>query len=314
MTDMTSASPAGRAPAGTLQEVADGVFAFVQPPGGWCVSNAGIVLGGTGAVVIDTLATESRARHLRDTVERLAPGPARTVVNTHSHGDHVFGNHLYGASAAIVAHDGAREEMLSTGLALTQLWPDVAWGDVRVTPPTVTFSDRLCLHVGETPVELLSVGPAHTRHDVVVWLPRQRVLFAGDVVMSAATPFCLFGSVAGTLAAIRRLAALRPRTVVAGHGPVAGPEVFEANAAYLRWIQHLATRARAGGLDPLAVACTADLGRFAGLLDPERIVGNLHRALAEPVPDDSAASVLDVGEVFEQMVAYNGGRLPTCLA
>ncbi|WP_342787226.1 MBL fold metallo-hydrolase [Actinomadura decatromicini] len=303
-----------------IVEVADRVFGYVQEPGGWCVSNAGLVAGPDGMLVIDTLATESRAGRLREAVDRRATGPGRTIVNTHSHGDHTFGNHRYGRGATIVAHAGARAEMAETGTALTGLWPEVEWGDVRVTLPTVTFEDRLTLHLGERRVELLSVAPAHTGHDVVVWLPEERVLFAGDVVMSGATPFCLFGSVPGTLAAIERLRALDPVTVVCGHGPIAGPEVFDANAAYLRWVQRLAADGRDAGLTPLEVATKADLGAYAGLLDAERLVGNLHRAYAEADGDTGSGSGtgapgrLDLTEIFNEMVAYNGGRPLTCLA
>lgn len=297
-----------------VQEVADGVFAYTHGHGGWCVSNAGVVAGPDGALVIDTLATEDRTRGLIEHVDRVAGGPARTVVNTHHHGDHNFGNHLFGPAAVLVGHDRIRAEMIETGLALTQLWPQVRWGDVRVTPPTVTFSDRLTLHVGERRVELIHLGPAaHTTNDVVAWLPAEKVLFAGDLVMSGAAPFCLFGSVTGTLAAIRTLTALGAETVVAGHGPVTGPEIFDQTTRYLEWIGRLALDGRALGLTPLGIALEADPGEFADLVDAERVVGNLHRAYAEA---DGAApgAPLDVLAIFDEMVGYNDGRVPTCLA
>ncbi|QFZ18802.1 MBL fold metallo-hydrolase [Saccharothrix syringae] len=296
-----------------LVEVAEDVYAYTQLPGGWCVSNAGVVAGSDGVLVVDTLATEHRARRLRAAVDGLRAGPRRTVVNTHHHGDHNFGNRVFGPGAAIVAHEAARTEMAATGLALTGLWPDVAWGEVAVTLPTTTFADRLTVHVGGRAVRLLHVGPAHTTNDVVAWLPEDRVLFAGDVVLSGATPFSLMGSVAGTLAAIERLRDLGARTVVCGHGPVAGPEVFDENAAYLRWVQRLAADGVAAGLRPLEVAAEAGPGEFGHLLDPERVVGNLHRAYAE-VEGGPLGRPLDVVSVFGEMVAHNDGRLPTCLA
>jgi cyclase len=76
------------------------------------------------------------------------------------------------------------------------------------------------------------------------WLPRERVLFAGDIVMSGAAPFCLMGSVGGSLTAVSRLAALGPKTVVSGYGPVTGPEILDQTARYLRWIQELAAEGR----------------------------------------------------------------------
>ncbi|MGQ0774938.1 MAG: MBL fold metallo-hydrolase [Pseudonocardiales bacterium] len=296
-----------------LVEVADGVYGYVQLPGGWCVSNAGVIAGPDGALVIDTLATESRAKRLVEAVDALRPGPARTLVNTHHHGDHNFGNHLFGPSALVIAHELARTEMAATGLALTMLWPGQEWGDVRVTLPSVTFTDRLRVHIGQRRAELIHVGPAHTTNDVVVWLPDDEVLFTGDVVLSQATPFTLMGSVRGSLAAVEALSQLGARTVVCGHGPVAGPEVFEQTLAYLRWIERLAAQGATHGRTPLELAREADLGEFDELLDPERIVGNLHRAYAE-LEGGEQGRPLDVMSIFGEMVAYNNGRLPTCLA
>ncbi|EFC84572.1 MBL fold metallo-hydrolase [Parafrankia sp. EUN1f] len=307
---MTTAATSTRS---ELVEVAEDVYAYTQLPGGWCVSNAGLVVGPDGVVVIDTLATLNRARRLRETVDGFGAGPRRTVVNTHHHGDHTFGNQVFGPAAEIIAHERAAGELASTGLALTGLWPDVDWGDLRVPAPTLTFADRVALTVGRHRVELIHVGPAHTSNDIVAWLPEQRVLFTGDVVLSGCTPFTLMGSVAGSLTAIERLRALEPATVVCGHGAVAGPEVFAENAAYLRWIQQIAADGVAAGWSISRAARAAGPGEFGHLLDPERVVGNLHRAYAEVVggPD---APPLDVGPVFAEMVEYNRGRLPTCLA
>ncbi|MDO0912040.1 hypothetical protein QQM39_14665 [Streptomyces sp. DT2A-34] len=98
--------------------------------------------------------------------------------------------------------------------------------------------------------------------------------------------------------------------VVGGHGPVAGPEVLDANRDYLRWVQHLAAEAADSGLTPLQAAREADLGAFAGLLDAERLVANLHRAHEELLGRPGR----DAMEIFAELVAYKGGRLPTCLA
>lgn len=303
----TSAAP-------TVTEIADGIYAYTHSRGGWCVSNAGVLAGPDGAVVIDTLATEGRTRALVEFVDRLGAGPARTIVNTHHHGDHNFGNHLFGPAAVVIGHDRIRPEMVETGLALTKLWPDVDWGDVRVTLPGITFGDKLTLHVGERRVELIHLGPAaHTSNDVVAWLPEERVLFAGDLVMSGAAPFCLMGSVSGSIAAVRRLVALGAETVVAGHGPVTGPEIFDQTLRYLRWVQDLAAEGRTLGLTPLAIALEADHGEFAELVDQERLVGNLYRADAE-LSGGPLGEPLDVLSIFDEMVLYNGGKVPACLA
>ncbi|GAB3888091.1 hypothetical protein GCM10029964_055140 [Kibdelosporangium lantanae] len=126
-------SHAGHRVHGELVEVADGVYAYLQPDGGWCLNNAGVIRGGRQVAVVDTAATEARARLLREHVERVAPTPPSYVVNTHFHGDHTYGNHLF-APATVIAHEQTRDAMTMAGLHMTSLWPDVEWGTWRSRP------------------------------------------------------------------------------------------------------------------------------------------------------------------------------------
>jgi cyclase len=132
------------------------------------------------------------------------------------------------------------------------------------------------------------------------------------VLWSGVTPFCLMGSIEGSLQVIERLRGLEPEIIVPGHGDVGGPELFDSNEAYLRWIQEIARDGVASGLSTLEVASKTDLGQFAGLLDPERLVGNLHRAYAELAGQPLGARI-DVAAAFAEMVAHHG-RLPDCHA
>ncbi|MFE4455572.1 MBL fold metallo-hydrolase [Streptomyces sp. NPDC056796] len=300
------------APPGSLVPVADDVYAFVQPEGGWCLNNAGLVAGGGRSVLVDTAATESRTLHLSRQIARIVPDGPDHVVNTHFHGDHTFGNGLFAPRAVIVAHAGTRADTEEAGLGLRHLWPDVEWGETPLTLPTLTFRDELTLHGGGPRTELLHVGPAHTANDVVAWVPERGVLFTGDVVWSGVTPYVLMGSVSGSLRALERLRALGPAVVVPGHGPVGGPELIDATEAYLRLLQRLAEDGLRRGVDPLRAAREADTGAFAGFLDPERLVGNLHRAYAE-LEGLAPGARIDVAASFKEMVVFNGG-LPACHA
>jgi cyclase len=293
-------------------EVADGVFAYLQLDGGWCLNNAGVIIGDAKTVLVDTAATITRAQALRATVERLGGGQSLTIVNTHHHGDHCFGNGVFDRSATIIAHDRTSPELAEGGLGLCGLWPDVEWGDIQLRLPDVTYSTELTLHTGRHEVRLIHPGPAHTTNDTVVLLPAERVLFGGDIVWNGVTPFVLMGSVAGSIAAIERLAELPVSTVVPGHGPLGGPELLDQTVAYLRWVQELASAGRLAGLTPLETACESNLGAFAGLIDSERLVGNLVRAFAE-LDDGPLGEPVDVLGAFGQMIEYHGG-LPACLA
>ena len=294
-------------------DLAPGVHAYIQPDGGWCLNNAGFVSDGRTTLLVDTAATERRALLLRDALTAAGVPQPAYVVNTHHHGDHTYGNGVFAAGAQIVAHAACAKEQLAAGLQLHAIWPDVDYGDVPVLPAEVTYEDQLSLTVGEHQVELLHPGVAHTTGDTVVWLPGQRVVFTGDLVFNGGTPFVLMGSLAGSLRGLDVLRALDAEVVVPGHGEVCDPSVYDTVGNYLRFVTELAAEGHRAGRPPLDVAKDADLGEFAELREPERLVANLHRAYAE-LDGLPLGSPLDLRQVIGDMAAMNGGRIPECLA
>jgi cyclase len=302
---------------GRLEEVADGVFAYVQPDGSWMINNTGFLVARDGVTAIDASSTERRTRALLDTVAGVTPLPVRTLVNTHHHPDHTAGNGLF-TGATIVAHDNARQEMLALGLPRnTGIWTEVDYGDLRLAPPFLTFADRLTLWADELRCELRFAGqPAHTTNDIVAWIPEHSVLFAGDLVFNGGTPFLLSGSVLGAIDVLEQfLRPLQAATIVPGHGPVAGPELIDEVLGYLYFVRDTAEQARAAGLSPLEAARDLSLGHYAEWSDPERIVGNLHRAYADlSGPAEQRGGPVNVLGALTDMVAYNGGRPLTCRA
>ncbi|KIZ17741.1 beta-lactamase [Streptomyces natalensis ATCC 27448] len=296
-----------------LTELAAGVHAFIQPDGGWCLNNAGFVTDGDTTLVVDTAATERRALLLRQRIAQSGAATPRMVVNTHHHGDHTYGNGVFTPEATIIGHAACRRELLAAGRQLHAVWPEVEYGDIRLTPPTVTFTDELSVHVGGIEVRLLHPGVAHTTGDTVVWLPEQRIVFTGDLVFHGGTPFVFMGSLSGSLRALELLRSLDAATVVPGHGPVTGPEVYDGIERYLRYVDRLAREARAAGRTPLEAAREADLGPFAGLAESERLVANLHRAYAELAGAEPGAP-LDALTAFGEMTAMNGGIPMACHA
>ena len=291
-----------------LVEVADGVFAYLQLYGQWGLNNAGFVVAADGVLVVDTCFTVPRARAFRQRIEATTSAPPRVLVNTHHHGDHTHGNFLF-RDTTIVGHVRCRDEVLATRVESTKaLFADeVDWGPIEVEPPSVTFADRLDLHVGDLRVEAHAMGPAHTTNDVVYHVPERRLLFAGDLAFAGGTPFVMMGSVQGSLDAYRRLEAFDVDVVVPGHGPVRGPEVFADAAGYLAFVQDAARTGHAAGLSPLEVARDLDLGGYADWHDAERVVGNLHRAYAE-LDGRPLGEALVHAPIVADMVAYTGGR------
>ena len=300
-----------------LEEVADGVFGYIQPDGTWMINNTGFVTARDGVCVIDASSTERRTRAFLRAIAGVTPAPVRTLVNTHHHVDHTAGNGLF-AGATIVAHENARAEMRKSGLPRNSgLWTEVDYGDLTLALPFLTFTDRLTLWADDLRCELrYAGGPAHTTNDSVLWIPERSVLFTGDLIFNGGTPFLLSGSVLGAIDVLENF--LRPlgaATIVPGHGPVGGPELIEPVLGYLRFVAGLAAEGRAAGVAPLDLARGTDLGQYAGWTDPERIVGNLHRAYADLAgPAGARGGPIDFAAALGDMISYNGGRPLTCRA
>ena len=301
-------------PAPELTEVAPGVFAYVQPDGGWMVNNTGVVTGRADELVmVDTTSTEARNRALLAAVATISADAPRAVVNTHHHGDHTFGNWLLPAQTPIIGHAFCREDALAAGLVAAHVLAGPDYGHIEIRPPDVTFAGSMTLHLGDRAVELIHVGPAHTRSDVVVWLPGERVLFAGDIAFAGGQPFLVEGSVAGYPNALARIRGLQPEVLVPGHGPVRrGDEVgalLDDLAEYAEFVDVVAREGHAAGRTPLEAATTAATdNRFAGWQESERLVGNLHRAYSEldGVPHGTP---LPLASVWPDMVAFHGGPI-----
>jgi cyclase len=296
-------------------EVSDGVYAYVQPDGSWYINNTGFLVGSRGVVSIDTCSTERRTRAYLAAVAAVTPQPVRTLVNTHHHGDHTYGNCLLPA-ATIVGHARCRDEVLAAGPPANRgVFSDVDWGGLEVAAPFLTYDTGVTLWVDDLRCDVRYVGtPAHTTNDSVIHVPDRSVLFAGDLLFNGGTPFLLMGSISGAIEVLEQV--VRPlgaRTIVPGHGPVCGPEAIDDVLGYLRFVERLACEGKAAGLTPLEAARQADLGEYAALTDAERIVGNLHRAYLELAGGDRGAPV-DIAAALLDMVAYNGGKPLTCHA
>jgi cyclase len=296
-------------------EVTEGVYAYIQPDGSWYINNTGFITGGGGVISIDTCSTERRTRAYLAAVATVAGQPVRTLVNTHHHGDHTYGNCLL-PQATIVGHRRCREEVLASGPPVNLgIWTEVEWGELELAPPFLTYESGVTLWAGELRCEVTYVGtPAHTTNDSIVYLPDRSVLFAGDLLFNRGTPFLLMGSVEGAIEVLEQV--VRPlgaEVIVPGHGPVGGPDMIDEVLGYLRFVQDVARRGRAAGLSPLEAARAAELGWFGEWLDPERIVGNLHRAYAELDGGERGAPI-DLAAAFGDMITYTGGRPLTCHA
>ena len=281
-----------------VTELGPTTYAFLQPDGGWGWSNSGLIAGQGEAVLVDTFFDLANTRELLSEFASASGVPVRTLVNTHHNGDHCWGNQLV-QDATIVGHAYCRSELVGGAspdfLAGVVNAPDddgpvgyikrafapFDFGGISVTPPTVTFEDRLTVHLGDRDVHLLHFGPGHTLGDIVVWVPDERVLFAGDLLFLESTPLVWEGSLLNWIDAVDGMIALDPAVVVPGHGPVTDVEGLRRMQRYLQHVVAEGGHLKERGLDPLAAAKEVDLGSYAEWLDSERLVLNLMRLWLE---------------------------------
>jgi cyclase len=300
-----------------LQEVAPGVYSYVQPDGTWFINNTGFIVGDDAVISIDATSTERRTRAYLDAIGSVTANPVTMLVNTHHHADHTNGNYLF-EDATIISTNDCRQVMLAAGIQeYREAFPGVEWGDLSFRAPDITFSGSTTLHLGDLAVELTEVGyTAHTGGDVIAWVPSQKVLFTGDLVFHGGTPFSLFGSIEGTLTALDLLESYGADVMVPGHGPaVRGPAIgtaLDEQRSYLRFVQTTAKAGIDAGRTPLEQATATDLGGYGALTDTERLAGNLHVAYREAEPAGYEWPGFEVA--IMDMVQFNGGKPPRCVA
>jgi glyoxylase-like metal-dependent hydrolase (beta-lactamase superfamily II) len=304
-----------------LHEVGDGVFAWLQPDGSWGWSNAGLVADDDAgaSLLVDTLfdlkLTATMLQAMRDAIPAAAA--IGTVVNTHANGDHTFGNQLL-AGARILASRRCMEEMADvppqllaglihgapalgrTGEYLQRIFGPFQFEGITLTLPTDPFDGELTVMVGDRPVRLHEVGPAHTRGDVLVEVPDQRVVFTGDICFIGGHPIVWSGPVGNWIAALDRILAMDVDVVVPGHGPVSDKVAVAELKAYFEYLR-AQTRARfEAGLSPMEAARDIDLDGFGGWTEAERLVVNvttIYRELGAEVPTDALSLFSQMAEL-----------------
>jgi cyclase len=299
-----------------LVELAPSVYACLQEDRGLGYSNSGLVDAG-GGLVVDTFWDLPHTRALIDTYARVWRAPAGRVVNTHRNGDHCWGNQLFGG-AEIIGHRlcaeqfGVESPQLMKALrgaagssnpATAHLAAELAEWDfdgIELHPPTTLVDDRLELDLDGVAVQLLWVGPAHTAGDLLVHLPRERVVFTGDVLFRLCTPIGWEGTHAQWERALDAIVALDPAVIVPGHGPLCGVEGPREMKAYLQYVSGEAQRAFADGLPALEAAKRIDPGPYARWTQPERMLFTVERAYRE-LRGEPWNAPIDVAGLFAGM-------------
>jgi len=267
-------------------QVGTDAYAYVQEGGGLCVSNAGLIVGPESCIAIDALYAPAMTQAFQAEIKRVTDKPVRLLVNSHHHVDHTMGNALF-PQATVISHANARSEQVRNGRTplerLMAIIPDLtgeaATLDLRL--PDVTFEDRLCLRLGDREVVLEHLGRGHTIGDVVVRLPDEDVMFAGDLAFHRVTPLAFEGHIGDWLAVCERIKERSPKVITPGHGPIGDLQEFEKLRLYLETIRDAAKTAFDDGKVEEDATAGIDLGEFASWTEPKRLGINVHRLYQE---------------------------------
>jgi glyoxylase-like metal-dependent hydrolase (beta-lactamase superfamily II) len=314
-----------------FEKVADGVF-YATASGTMNIgSNRAIIVTTDEALVVDSGITPAAGRALAADLKAITPKPIRYVVDSHYHYDHAHGNQVFIDNAQVIGHDNTRKRMLTNVLeqytylnsvqplparveALRQRIPQEAdpqqkaalerqvanslayleqVKETRVTPPSLTFDRTMTIVRGGREMRLLYLGRGHTDTDVVVYLPKERIVCTGDLMESI--PSYMGDSFPEDwIATLDRLRALDFDTVMPGHGVVfTGKTKIEAFQKYLRDVITQVTALKKQGLSAEDAAAKVDVTAYRGEFASIRGVGidpaaarRIYRLADRPEPAD----------------------------
>jgi len=305
-----------------LHPLAHGAYAWLAPDGSWGWSNAGLIVDGEESLLVDTLydleLTAEMLRKMRQ-AEPLSK-TIGTLVNTHANGDHCHGNQLV-TGAEIIASTASALEMNELPPEAMAAMMEAAKGmggvgdyflhcfgqfrfdNISHTPPTRTFDGELDLRVGDKPVHLIEVGPAHTRGDVLVHSPHDRTVFTGDILFIEGTPVMWAGPVANWIKACLLIEDMDVDLIVPGHGPITDKHGVAHVRHYLQYVQHEARIRYDAGLSAFEAAKDIEISEYSSWSDPERIAVNVDSLYREFAGEQAAT---DVVELFSRMAELAG--------
>ena len=217
-------------PGTELIELETGVFARLHEG----LTNAGIIIGEDGVLVIDSLRVPSFARDLIQDVKHITDKPIQYVVDTHSHWDHSWGNEEF-PDATIIGHENCYNEMVDVEwnrqwrenvMSSGDPWSEEA-GIVNITPPNLTFETSMRLYFGGRELHLRYLGRAHTGGDTHIHLPDDGIVFCGDVAQDGGVPYLGDSYPDEWPDTDDRLVGLPIERFMSGHGPVGEHSALE---------------------------------------------------------------------------------------
>lgn len=288
-----------------MVKLTESTYAYIQTAGTLGLSNAGLIVGKDYAVLIDTLNSAPAARAFFLAVSQVTKKKVKYILITHSHPDHVWGNHLM-PEATVVCHDQCYSEMEQMARFKTEESKRILTGDysqVFSSLPEIIFSNNMRLNLADKKVQLLHFGFAHTQGDIAIYVPEDEVVFCGDLLFLYSTPMGFGGFFPGWIAALTKLAELPARVYVPGHGPPCDRNGLLMCRNYLNLVYDSAKQFFKAGLSYREAAAEVSLGEFSGWAEPERVIGNMASIYRE-LSGQNLKEAVDMPAMIAEMRAF----------
>jgi glyoxylase-like metal-dependent hydrolase (beta-lactamase superfamily II) len=301
-----------KSPAFTFNKIADGIYHAVGTGSLVVMSNAAVIETDRDVIVVDSHVSPGGAWALREELKTVTSKPIRYVINSHYHFDHSHGNQIYGPDVEIIGTEFAREMILAgksqdsrarefyvggvpaqieglkkriaaatdpaekarleTQLAVQQNHLE-GTNAVVPTPPSITLNERMTLHHGGREIRIMFMGRGHTAGDVVVYLPKEKVIATGDLIVNG-TSYSGDAFIPDWIETIGKVKALDFETTLPGHGAAfKGKDEYDHWQAYLRTLWSEAKRMHDAGVPMEEAARTIDLRSQAMNYPAIRAVG-----------------------------------------
>jgi glyoxylase-like metal-dependent hydrolase (beta-lactamase superfamily II) len=221
------------------------------------ISNAGFVITSKGVVVIDALGSPILAQKLISEIKKITPQKVVAVIVTHYHADHVYGLQEFKKIGATIYAQGEGRNYISSETAKQRLIASridfAPWvnNSTKLIGADVWIDKAYTLSVGGVVFQIGRVGPAHAPEDLIIYVPSEKVLFAGDLVFRGRIPFVGNADSRGWLHALDEIQALNPSIVIPGHGSYSTnpAEDIRFTRDYLRYLRESMSKS-AINMDP----------------------------------------------------------------
>jgi len=289
---MYTVSTPAALPAPKVEKITERVYALLGPEGlpdkkneGYMV-NSTVIIGEHGVILIDTGFNDEIGTHIGEAIAKLTPKPVTHIINTHHHGDHSLGNSAF-PGAQVLSAQKCKELLESDGY----MWIDIIqnvlerkFPNTKLVPASVTFADGSTTERAIDGVKLRFIVPlgSHTPGDMMIVLPDEKILVAGDIVVEHMAPSFRDANVKNWITTLGKIAALDVKTIIPGHGPLMLPKQVPEMHARMSKLYAAVETGYKKGLTDAEIRKSLDLSEWKNMVSFEQLMGgNVNRTFLE---------------------------------